>query len=56
MRQQTGQSIQGGGAWADGVKVTEPGHAERRRTIVALVSASLISVVVWGLIVALHIQ
>jgi hypothetical protein len=29
---------------------------ERRRTIVAVVSASVISVVVWGLIVVLHVQ
>jgi hypothetical protein len=29
---------------------------ERRRTIVAIVSASIISLVVWGLIVALKIQ
>ncbi|HVU52720.1 MAG TPA: hypothetical protein VHL80_18695 [Polyangia bacterium] len=29
---------------------------ERRRTIVALVSASVISMLVWGLIVALHVQ
>jgi hypothetical protein len=30
--------------------------AERRRTVVAIVSASIISLVVWGLIVALKIQ
>jgi hypothetical protein len=29
---------------------------ERRRTIVALVSASIISLVVWGLILALNLQ
>ncbi|HVZ72458.1 MAG TPA: hypothetical protein VHJ20_08795 [Polyangia bacterium] len=29
---------------------------ERKRTIVALVSASIISLVVWGLILALKIQ
>lgn len=29
---------------------------ERRRTIVALVSASIISLVVWGLVVALNIH
>jgi hypothetical protein len=29
---------------------------EKRRTVVALVSASVISVVVWGLVVALHLQ
>lgn len=29
---------------------------ERRRTVVALVSASIISLVVWGLIVALNVQ
>jgi hypothetical protein len=33
---------------------SQPG--ERRRTILALVSASIISLVVWGLIVALKIQ
>jgi hypothetical protein len=32
------------------------GPQERRRTIVAIVSASIISLVVWGLIVALKIQ
>ena len=32
------------------------GPAELRRTVLALVSASVISGVVWGLIVALHIQ
>jgi hypothetical protein len=32
------------------------GRGDRRRTILALVSASVISVVVWGLIVALHVQ
>jgi hypothetical protein len=32
------------------------GPQERRRTIVAIVSASIISLVVWGLIVALNIQ
>jgi hypothetical protein len=30
--------------------------AEWRRTVLALVSASVISVVVWGLIIVLHIQ
>jgi hypothetical protein len=29
---------------------------DRRRTIVALVSASVISLTVWGLIVALHVH
>jgi len=50
--------IQGDSACADvRVSVMEPrGHGERRRTIVALVSASVISVLVWGLIVVLHVQ
>jgi hypothetical protein len=34
----------------------ENASQERRRTIVALVSASIISLVVWGLIVALNVQ
>jgi hypothetical protein len=29
---------------------------ERRRTVVALVSASVISLVIWGLVLALHVQ
>jgi hypothetical protein len=33
-----------------------PRLQERRRTIVAIVSASIISLVVWGLIVALKLQ
>src|SRR4051812_12348436 len=38
------------------VPPSAPGHHERRRTVVALVSASIISLVVWGLILALKIQ
>lgn len=30
--------------------------AERRRTIVALLSASLISLVVWGLVIVLNVR
>jgi hypothetical protein len=50
--------IQGDSACADvAVSVLESrGHGERRRTIVAIVSASVISVLVWGLIVVLHVQ
>jgi hypothetical protein len=53
---------QGDGACADvGVGILEnrldnSRRGERRRTIVALVSASVISVLVWGLIVVLHVQ
>jgi hypothetical protein len=49
---------QGDGACADvGVVIMEGRvHGERRRTIVALVSASVISMLVWGLIVVLHVQ
>jgi hypothetical protein len=39
-----------------GLVMMEPSWKERRRTIVALVSASVISVVVWGLVVALHVH
>jgi hypothetical protein len=34
----------------------ENGLVERRRTVVALVSASVISIVVWGLVVVLNIH
>jgi hypothetical protein len=34
----------------------EHASQERRRTVVALISASVISLVVWGLIVALNVQ
>jgi hypothetical protein len=37
-------------------RLNSSGAGERRRTIVALVSASVISVLVWGLIVVLHVQ
>jgi hypothetical protein len=49
---------QGDSTCADvGVSLMETrGHGERRRTIVAIVSASVISVLVWGLIVVLHVQ
>jgi hypothetical protein len=56
MRQPMAETTQGGAACVDGVKVVENRSAERRRTILALVSASVISVVVWGLVVALHLQ
>jgi hypothetical protein len=36
--------------------MTTSGSAELRRTILALVSASVISGLVWGLIVVLHVQ
>ena len=43
-----------------GVDVTsspmETASQERRRTVVALVSASIISLVVWGLVVALNLH
>ena len=50
------EPIQGSSACADGVGFMEHRRGERRRTIVAVVSASVISFVVWGLIVVLHIQ
>jgi len=37
-------------------RLESPRQGERRRTIVALVSASVISMLVWGLIVVLHVQ
>jgi hypothetical protein len=52
-----GESIQASGTRADsGRSVLENRLGDRRRTIVALVSASVISVVTWGLVVALHLQ
>jgi hypothetical protein len=58
MRQQTVETIQGGSACADtGVGVMETRrHGEHRRTIYALISASVISGLVWGLIVVLHVR
>jgi hypothetical protein len=56
------EMTQGDSAWADvGVGILErqlerPRQGDRRRTIVALVSASVISMLVWGLIVVLHVQ
>jgi len=56
------EMTQGDGTCADvGVGILEkqletPRQGERRRTIVALVSASVISMLVWGLIVVLHVQ
>jgi hypothetical protein len=48
-------SIQGNPARADvGTGLMEAGS--NRRTVVALISASVISIVVWGLVVVLHIQ
>jgi hypothetical protein len=38
------------------LSLMEHASHERRRTVVALVSASIISLVVWGLIVALNVQ
>lgn len=34
----------------------ENGLVERRRTVVALVSASVISIVVWGLVIVLNVR
>jgi hypothetical protein len=34
----------------------EHGLVERRRTVVALVSASVISVVIWGLVIVLNVH
>jgi hypothetical protein len=34
----------------------ENGLVERRRTVVALVSASVISIVVWGLVIVLNVH
>ena len=56
------EMTQGDSACADvGMGILEkcletPRQGERRRTIVALVSASVISMVVWGLIVVLHVH
>lgn len=38
------------------LSLMEHASQERRRTVVALISASVISLVVWGLIVALNVQ
>jgi hypothetical protein len=35
---------------------TLPAASEGRRTVMALVSASIISLVIWGLVVVLHVQ
>jgi hypothetical protein len=52
-----GGAAQGIRSPVDGtVSLMENASQERRRTIVALVSASIISLVVWGLIVALNVQ
>lgn len=56
MRSKETNSIQGSRAWVDGMGSVMGNIGERRRTIVAVVSASVISVVVWGLIVVLHVQ
>jgi hypothetical protein len=56
MREQVEELIKGSDACADGGVVVEHRIGERRRTVVALVSASVISVVVWALVVVLHVQ
>ena len=62
MRRPSLEMTQGDSACADVVvgilekHLETPRLGERRRTIVALVSASVISMLVWGLIVVLHVQ
>jgi hypothetical protein len=53
----TTDSIQGNPPRADvGRAFMENTMVERRRTIVALVSASVISLVVWGLVLVLNVH
>jgi hypothetical protein len=62
MHESQALTVEGGAAQGirrpvDGaLSLMENASQERRRTIVALVSASIISLVVWGLIVALNVQ
>jgi hypothetical protein len=65
MRSSTGQFVQGGGLLADVGMAPMTRHltydqkhnpVDRRRTMVALFSASVISLVVWGLVVVLNIH
>jgi hypothetical protein len=51
------ESIQANGVRADGTtRIMQSKVVERRRTVVALLSASVISIVVWGLVVALNVH
>jgi hypothetical protein len=56
MRGQVDGLIQGSGACTDVGVVMENRLGERRRTVLAVVSASVISLVVWALVLVLHVQ